>query len=64
MLYQGTIFKIARRVAEKLHADFFIFSAEYDLIDGDKIIRSYDIVIQYKKDIKELQKRLGPVLLR
>jgi hypothetical protein len=63
-LYQGSMFKKARRIAEKLRADFFILSAKYGLIGENKIIRPYDTVIRYKKDIKELQKRLDPVLLQ
>ena len=61
-LYQGSMFKKARRIAQKIHADFFILSAKYGLIGESKIIRPYDTVIRYKKDIKELQKRLDSAL--
>ena len=56
------MFKKARRIAQKIHADFFILSAKYGLIGESKIIRPYDTVIRYKKDIKELQKRLDSAL--
>jgi hypothetical protein len=52
-LYQGSMFKKAGCIAEKIHADFFILSAKYGLIGENTIIRPYDTVIRYKKDIKE-----------
>ena len=62
-LYQGDIFRKTKRIAEKLRADFYILSAKYGLIEDSKVIRPYNTVLQYKKDIKALQETLDPALL-
>ena len=62
-MYLGDMFRKAKRISEKLQADFYILSAKYGLIEDTKVIRPYDTVLQYKKDIKALQKALDPILL-
>ncbi len=44
-LYTGTLFKLARRYAERHCSRFYILSAKYGLLEPDRIIAPYDVAL-------------------
>lgn len=55
-LYQGQLFKLAKKFARINNFDFKIISAKYGLIEPDLFIEPYDQTISNKRDVLLLQK--------
>lgn len=65
-LYQGPLFKAARRYAELKKFDYAIISAKHGLLFPNEIVEGYDELLKTKRDVEEIrdrvESRLVPIL--
>jgi len=61
-LYQGTLFKKVKKLADNNHFEFKIISSKYGLLSSNEIISPYDKTIKNERDIMKIRELVIPKL--
>jgi len=61
-MYQGRLFKISKKLSEKMNWDYVILSAKYGLLFPEDEIKGYEKFLKYKRDINEVKPKIIPKL--
>jgi len=63
-MYLGRLFKLTRKLCERMKWDYVIISAKYGLLFPDDEISGYEKVLKSKKDIEEIKPKVLPRLMK
>ena len=61
-MYQGRLFRLTRKLAEKNNWPYVIISAKYGLLLPDDEIEGYEKFLKNKKDVEEIKPKVIPKL--
>ena len=61
-MYKGRMFKLTRRLCERMNWDYVIISAKYGLLFPDEEITGYEKFLRTKGDIEEIKPKVLPKL--
>ena len=61
-MYQGRMFKLVRRLCERMGWDYVIISAKYGLVFPDEEIQGYEKFLKSKQDVENVKTKVLPKL--